>query len=107
MSKLANDYQAKLVTPFAVLGIRTEKDWLTDIEYLPLDAPPLVFQNSFAREVCKQLQAYLANPSFIFDLSLHIGGTIHQRQVWQTIQTAPLKPLERIPFCTTGNNSES
>ena len=87
--KLANDYQAKLATPFAVLGIRTEEDWLTDIEYLPLDTPPLAFQNSLAKEVCKQLQAYLANPSFIFDLSLHISGTIYQRQVWQTIQTIP------------------
>jgi len=34
-------YQAKLVTPFAVLGIRTEEDWLTDIEYLPIDTKPL------------------------------------------------------------------
>ncbi|TDI78347.1 MAG: methylated-DNA--[protein]-cysteine S-methyltransferase [Betaproteobacteria bacterium] len=89
MPKLANDYQAKLATPFAVLGIRTKEGWLTDIEYLPLDTPPLAFQNSLAREVCKQLQAYLANPSFIFDLSLHIGGTIHQRQVWQAIQAVP------------------
>lgn len=89
MSNLANDYQAKLVTPFAVLGIRTEEDWLTGIEYLPLDTPPLAFQNSLAKEVCKQLQAYLANSRFIFDLSLHIGGTIHQRLVWQTIQTVP------------------
>jgi len=29
-------YQAKLITPFAVLGIRTEEDWLTDIDYLPI-----------------------------------------------------------------------
>ncbi|MEK7842722.1 MAG: methylated-DNA--[protein]-cysteine S-methyltransferase, partial [Pseudomonadota bacterium] len=34
-------------------------------------------------------QAYLADPGFIFDLSLHIGGTIHQRRVWQTIRTIP------------------
>ncbi|MEK6708172.1 MAG: methylated-DNA--[protein]-cysteine S-methyltransferase [Pseudomonadota bacterium] len=85
----ANDYQAKLATPFALLGIRTEEDWLTDIEYLPLDTPSLAPQNPLAREVCQQLQAYLADPGFIFDLSLHIGGTIHQRRVWQTIRTIP------------------
>ncbi len=29
------DYQAKLAAPFAVLGLRIEEDWLTDVEYLP------------------------------------------------------------------------
>jgi methylated-DNA-[protein]-cysteine S-methyltransferase len=62
---------------------------LTDIEYLPPDTPPLVFQNDLAKEVCKQLQAYLVNPSFVFDLSLHISGTTHQRRVWQVIKTIP------------------
>ncbi len=88
-SNLANDYQAKLATPFAVLGIRTNGDWLTDIEYLPPDTPPLVFQNELAKEVCKQLQAYLVSPGFVFDLSLHISGTNHQRRVWQSIKTIP------------------
>jgi methylated-DNA-[protein]-cysteine S-methyltransferase len=88
-ARSANDYQAKLATPFALLGIRTEEGWLTDIEYLPLDTPPLAPQNPLAREVCQQLQAYLVDPNFVFDLSLHIGGTTHQRRVWHTIQTIP------------------
>jgi len=88
-SNLANDYQAKLATPFAVLGIRTNGDWLTDIEYLPPDTPPLAFQNELAKEVCKQLQAYLVSPGFVFDLSLHISGTNYQRRVWQSIKTIP------------------
>lgn len=82
-------YQAKLVTPFAVLGIRTEEDWLTDIEYLPIDTQPLAPQNSLVKEVCRQLQAYLTEPDFTFDLCLHISGTTHQRRVWQAIQTIP------------------
>ncbi|HTJ55268.1 MAG TPA: cysteine methyltransferase, partial [Nitrosospira sp.] len=69
------DYQAKLATPFAVLGLRIEEDWLTDIEYLPLDTPTLAPQTPLAREICDQLQAYLADPCFTFDLSMHIGGT--------------------------------
>lgn len=82
-------YQAKLVAPFAVLGIITEEDWLTDIEYLSMDTQPLAPQSYLAKEVCRQLQAYLAEPGFRFDLSLHIGGTTHQRRVWQVIQTIP------------------
>ena len=90
--KPAMDYQAKLATPFALLGIRTEEDWLTGIDYLPLDTSdtsPLAPKNPLAREVCKQLQAYLADPGFAFDLSLHISGTTHQRRVWQAIQEIP------------------
>lgn len=82
-------YQAKLVAPFAVLGIIIEEDWLTDIEYLPMDTQPLAPQNYLAKEVCRQLQVYLTEPGFRFDLSLHIGGTAHQRRVWQAIQTIP------------------
>ena len=83
------DFQAKLAAPFAVLGIRIEEDWLTDIEYLPLNTPTLAPRTSLAREVCNQLQAYLTDPDFIFDLSLHIGGTVHQKRVWRAIQDIP------------------
>ncbi|MEO7464845.1 MAG: methylated-DNA--[protein]-cysteine S-methyltransferase [Nitrosospira sp.] len=87
--KSADHYQAKFATPFAVLGIRIEEDWLTDIEYLPQDTSLLPPQNLLAAEVCNQLQAYLADPAFVFDLSLHIGGTTHQRRVWNTIRNIP------------------
>src|SRR5687768_4300066 len=82
-------YQAKLAAPFAVLGVRIEEDWLTDIEYLPLDTHLLAPRTPLAREVCDQLQAYLADPDFVFDLSMHIGGTTHQRRVWRAIQDIP------------------
>ena len=87
--KTKNHYQAILIAPFAMLGIRTEEDWLTGIDYLSLDTSPLEPQNPLAREVCQQLNEYLINPNFKFDLSLHIGGTTHQRKVWQAIQTIP------------------
>jgi methylated-DNA-[protein]-cysteine S-methyltransferase len=82
-------YQAKLLTPFAVLGIRTEEDWLTDIDYLRIDTPILAPQTLLAKEACRQLQAYLTEPGFMFDLSLHISGTTHQQRVWQAIQSIP------------------
>ena len=84
--KSADDYQAKLAAPFAVLGLRIEEDWLTDIAYLPANTPLLAPRTALAKEVCQQLQAYLADPGFIFDLSMHIGGTVHQRRVWRAIQ---------------------
>ncbi len=88
-TKPVKAYQAKLITPFAVLGIITEEDWLTNIEYLPRDTKPLAPQNFLAKEVCRQLQAYLSEPFFKFDINLHIGGTTHQSRVWQVIQNIP------------------
>ncbi len=82
-------YQAKLLAPFAVLGILIEEDWLTDIEYLPLDTQLLLPTNYLAKEVCNQLEAYLTEPHFSFDLNVHIGGTVHQRRVWEAIQDIP------------------
>lgn len=87
--KPLNDYQARLPTPFAVLGIRIEEDWVTDIEYLPLDMPPMEPKGALAKEVCDQLSAYVRDSRFVFDLSLHIGGTLHQRRVWRAIEAIP------------------
>ncbi len=82
----ASLYQAKLATPFSVLGIRTEGDWLTGIDYLPPDVSSLAPQNALANEACRQLQEYLKDPDYSFDLSLLIDGTPYQRRVWQSIQ---------------------
>jgi methylated-DNA-[protein]-cysteine S-methyltransferase len=86
---LAKAYQAQLVTPFAVLGIRTEENWLTDIDYLPSNIPALAPTTPLAAEVCRQLLAYLDDAAFVFDLSLHISGTPHQQRVWEAIQQIP------------------
>jgi methylated-DNA-[protein]-cysteine S-methyltransferase len=99
ISKLKNDYmsnsssdkpyQAKIATPFAVLGVVTEGDCLTNIEYLPLTTQTLAPQDYLAKEICRQLQVYLEEPNFRFDLSLRINGTMYQRRVWQAIQDIP------------------
>ncbi|MCW5619422.1 MAG: methylated-DNA--[protein]-cysteine S-methyltransferase [Nitrosomonas sp.] len=89
MAKHEKKYQARMSAPFAVLGIRTEEDWLTEIDYLPINTLLQKPDTPLAKEVCAQLQAYLLDPKFIFDLSLHVSGTVHQRRVWQKIQEVP------------------
>ncbi|GJL74970.1 MAG TPA: cysteine methyltransferase [Nitrosomonas nitrosa] len=88
-NKTDNRYQAKIRTPFAVLGICIEEDWLTEIDYLPLNTSLMTPGTPLAKEVCAQLQAYLSDPRYTFDLSLHISGTVHQRRVWEQIQDIP------------------
>jgi methylated-DNA-[protein]-cysteine S-methyltransferase len=85
----SDGYQARLATPFAVLGIRHEADCLTGIDFLPRKTPPLPPQTRFAEKVSKRLQAYLQDPDASFDLPFRLKGTAYQRRVWQAIRQIP------------------
>ena len=76
-------YTARMASPYAVLGVRTEGEWLTGIEYLPVGAATLEPLDAFAREVCRQLTAYLDDPDFRFDLPVRCdarAGTFFYRK---------------------------
>lgn len=88
MSELAS-YHAKLSTPFAVLGIRTAGDRLTDIEYLPKGAATLAPVNRIAERVCRQVERYLDDPDFRFDLPFVYRGSEFQCRVWRAIHAIP------------------
>ena len=83
-------YAAKLDAGFAVLGVRTEGESLSGIEYLPSDEAALPPQNAVAEQVCEQLAAYLADPSYRFELTLSLRGTAFQREVWRVIAGIPV-----------------
>ncbi|MGE5028028.1 MAG: methylated-DNA--[protein]-cysteine S-methyltransferase [Betaproteobacteria bacterium] len=76
-------------TPFAALGIITDDAALTGIDFLPLGTPALAPQNPVAELACAQLRAYLADPSFRFDLPLSFAGTPFQIKVWQALRGIP------------------
>jgi len=86
---MLESYSAKLEAPFAVLGIRTRGERLSEIEYLPLGVATLKPIDAFSREVCRQLDAYLENPEFSFDLCFDWQGTSYQQRVWQAVRTIP------------------
>ena len=83
-------YQAKLATPFAVLGIFTNSEALTGIEFLPLTTPPQAAQSSLAQQACDAVFAYLRDPDYRFNLPIAISGTLHQRKVWQALAALPV-----------------
>jgi methylated-DNA-[protein]-cysteine S-methyltransferase len=88
-SAMNDGYQARLATPFAVLGIRHEADRLTAIDFLPRKTAPLSPQTRFAEKVSKQLETYLLDPDASFYLPLRLNGTPFQRRVWQAIMQIP------------------
>lgn len=87
---MLEQYQAKWRTPFAVLGIRTSGEWLTDIEYLPVGVATLAPLNRLAERVCRQIERYLDDPHYEFDLPFEYRGTDFQCGVWRAIASIPV-----------------
>jgi len=82
-------YQARFGTPFAVLGIRVEGNCLTGIDYLPRGAATLAPINATAERVCRQIERYLDDPEYRFDLAFDAQGSALQRRVWREIRGIP------------------
>lgn len=61
---------------------------MRDIVYLPPRPPsdlPAAPTSDLAHEAARQLNAYLSDPDFTFDLPLMRRGTNFQQRVWQAI----------------------
>ncbi len=82
-------FDAKFATPFAVLGIRAAGDLVTRIEYLPRGVATLEPTNKLAAKVCRQIEKYLHDPGFKFDLPFEFRGTAFQQRVWKVIHVIP------------------
>ncbi|MBM3356113.1 MAG: methylated-DNA--[protein]-cysteine S-methyltransferase [Betaproteobacteria bacterium] len=82
-------HQARYPAPFAVIGIRTGAGALTRIEYLPRGTAALAPVNRLAERACRQIERYLDDPGFRFDLPLEYRGTAFQCRVWRAIARIP------------------
>ncbi len=82
-------YSARLATPFAVLGIRTAGATLAGIDYLPKGAATLDPLDRLAARVCRQIERYLDDSGFRFDLPFDYRGTEFQCRVWREIHAIP------------------
>ena len=83
-------FQACVRTPFATLGITATDKHVTGIRFLAPTtrafAPP---RNTIAFLACVQIQSYLDDPAFEFELPLKLGGTRHRLAVWEAMQRIP------------------
>jgi methylated-DNA-[protein]-cysteine S-methyltransferase len=78
-------FQAKLDTPFALVGVRTNGGALAEVVYLPRSAGALAPANSLAERACAQIERYIADPGYRFSLPMKPAGTAFQRRVWDMI----------------------
>lgn len=82
-------YSARLRTPFGVVGVRTADGAVAAIAYLPHAVRELAPRDPVAAAACAQIERYLADPDFAFDLPLRPAGTDFQRRVWARIAAIP------------------
>ncbi|NWG86153.1 MAG: methylated-DNA--[protein]-cysteine S-methyltransferase [Hydrogenophilaceae bacterium] len=85
MRLAADHYTACLAMPFGALGVRIESAALTALEFLPAGTPSFATQEPLIEQLQSQLQAYLADPHFHFDLPLRLSGTPFRLRVWQAL----------------------
>jgi len=86
---LGQQYDAIVPAPFGAVGIRTEGDVISGIDFLPPSFVARPATNLLAAKAAKQIAQYLAQPDFRFDLPLAESGTVFQRKVWQQIAAIP------------------
>ncbi len=80
-------FDACVRTPFATLGITATDTHVTGIRFLAPSMPAKVpKKNTIAHLACVQIQAYLDDGHFVFDLPLKLAGTRHRLAVWESMQ---------------------
>lgn len=81
-------WSAVVAAPGFSLGIRCDDKAITAIHFIE-PVPAQKGDSALAREAARQLQAWLKDPGFVFDLPLAPAGTDFRRQVWQQIAAIP------------------
>jgi methylated-DNA-[protein]-cysteine S-methyltransferase len=85
-----NGYQACLRAPFATLGITASDTHVTSIRFLAPGVAALApRKNTIAFLACVQIQSYLEDATFEFDLPLKLASTRHRLEVWEAMQRIP------------------
>ncbi len=82
-------FSAVVATPFGAIGIRTEPGALREMTYLPRHFAEKEPTDTVSELAAKQVERYLAEPDFRFDLPLIKVGTAFQQKVWAVIAAIP------------------
>lgn len=102
MTASPTPYQAIVAMPPAhpvfALGIRCDRDCITEIDFLPPEAAAAAprIDSPLAALAVRQLEAYAADPGAPFTLPLAPCGTPFQRRVWDGIAAIP--PGETVTY---------
>lgn len=88
--------ETRYATPFAVIGIVTDGAVVSGVRYLPRQTPERAPHDRVAERACREIEHYLADPAYGFDLPYRLQGTPFQRRVWREIEK--LFPIKTITY---------
>jgi methylated-DNA-[protein]-cysteine S-methyltransferase len=83
--------------PLFDLKIRLVNNLLCRVEFSqkdPICAIPGEIKDKLYKEVKYQLDKYLEDPSFNFDLPVHTHGSAHQEKVWEIMRQIPVGSIK-------------
>jgi methylated-DNA-[protein]-cysteine S-methyltransferase len=84
-------WSARMRAPFGVLGVRTGAGALVEVAYLPADEPEQAPADAVAARTVAEIERYLDDPGFRFQVPLAPRGTPFQHRVWDAILAIPVR----------------
>ncbi len=82
-------FSAIVAAPFGFVGIRTDVGLVRELFYLQPHFAEKAPQDALAERAANQLEHYLRDPEFVFDLPLAAVGSPFQQKVWKAISAIP------------------
>lgn len=82
-------FSAIICAPFGFVGIRTEGLEVSELVYLPPRFAEKAPVNKLAEKAARQIDKYVDQPDYRFDLPLKPVGTAFQQRVWSAISSIP------------------
>ena len=82
-------FSAIVETSFGAIGIRTESGVLRELVYLPATFDEKEPIDPLSEKAARQIERYLHDPDFRFDLPLASVGSAFQQKVWTAISEIP------------------
>ncbi len=82
-------YAAKVKTPFAVLGLSTDRSALTGLAFLALTEEEQHPDDRVAEVAARELERYLVDPGYRFTVPLAPAGTAFRQRVWNALRGIP------------------
>ncbi len=82
-------FSAIVESTFGAVGVRSDGHLVQEIVYLPPTFHEKAPTDAVAERAVVQLERYLSDPDYRFDLPLATVGTAFQQRVWQAIAAIP------------------
>ncbi|HYD80883.1 MAG TPA: methylated-DNA--[protein]-cysteine S-methyltransferase [Paucimonas sp.] len=82
-------FSAIVAAPFGAVGIRTAAGAVREMVYLQPSFAEKAPGDALSEQAARQIERYLKDPDFRFDLPLEPVGTEFQRKVWNVISSIP------------------